>query len=93
MDRDFVYRQTLVWLECEEILRCTGKVAPICQNCRDRQARLAESLTNHLVNNWEQIQRAKGGSGFTMQELTDMATKKLNAITHRDTPEYYDKGE
>jgi len=52
MDKDFVYRQTLVWLE-HEVESCN------CDKHVDYRRNLAESLTNHLWNNWLQMQRAK----------------------------------
>lgn len=84
LERDFIYRQTLVWLEVEGILRCTtGAVAPICQNCRDRQDRLAESLTNHLWNNWEMVERAKITKG--RQNEAEDAAAMFDGFT-KDTP-------
>ena len=53
MDRDFIYRQVLVWLAMEIQI---GLTIPIVPNERER---LAESLTNHLCNNWEMVELAK----------------------------------
>ena len=51
MDRDFIYRQILVWLEHEG-----PRHALDCEEYRRRQA---SSLTNHLWNNWQMVERAK----------------------------------
>ena len=67
MDREFIYRQTLVWLEVENVpWLMESFVAPHGEFVTQHKERviqkrqdLAESLTNHLVNNWKQIQRAK----------------------------------
>jgi len=59
MDRDFIYRQTLVWLEMEEMVPVLGIRLATNSGAAKERERLAESLTNHLTNNFEQIQRAK----------------------------------
>ena len=53
MDRDFIYRQTLVWLEHQEI-GSRWHARPWLE-----WPDLAETLTNHLWNNWEMVERAK----------------------------------
>ena len=103
MDRDFVYRQTLVWLEHEGIpYLMEAFVAPhkeFIAHHKDleiqHRERLAVSLTNHLVNNWEQIQRAKEwtpseDAGFEGKIPDDIYVMR-DEMT-RDTPGYQDTG-
>ncbi len=52
MDKDFIYRQTLVWLEHEE------KEQNIEYNYGVERSDLAQSLTDHLWNNWQMVERA-----------------------------------
>jgi len=54
MDRDFVYRQVLVWLEHEIENYDVRRRGPV----KARQA-AAASLANHLVNNWKMVERAE----------------------------------
>lgn len=54
MERDFIYRQTLVWLEHEFTEMIDGGLTSYMTG-KD----LAESLTSHLVNNWRQIEKAQ----------------------------------
>ena len=72
MTRDFIYRQILPWLEHELQNYDVRPHGPI----EARQA-AAASLANHLWNNWQMVERAKAGSGFTMQELTQAALDKM----------------
>ena len=76
MDRDFVYRQTLVWLEHELPWPTTF----------GERTKLAESLTNHLCNNWEQIQRAKA------TEFIGIPQSAIVPYVTRGTLEYQDTG-
>jgi len=59
MDREFVYRQVLVWLEME-----FGLTGPTLNTS-------TESLTNHLVNNWEMVERAK---------MAEQVKKRLSGV-------------
>lgn len=62
MDRDFLYRQTLVWLEHEfvRVLCGSGGDDSLTHSLHEHaRQHLAESLTNHLINNWEMVQRAE----------------------------------
>ncbi len=88
MDRDFVYKQTLVWLEVEQDSLDVMVAKGMRRETARRREHLAESLTNHLVNNWEMVERARAkevdnfiaGAAQLQQELT------------RDAPEYQDTG-
>ena len=64
MDRDFIYRQTLVWLEHEGVpykmelgYEEDTQVNVAAMELWTRRKILAESLTNHLWNNWEMVER------------------------------------
>jgi len=72
MDRDFLLRQTLVWLEVEGLpYTLPPEIAPPSNLAPESAINveahrlythrkiLAESLTNHLVNNWEIMERAQ----------------------------------
>ncbi len=99
MDREFIYRQTLVWLEMENVpWLMESFVAPHREFVTQHKERviqkrqdLAESLNQHLGNNWEQIQRAKDVNYRRGKEALKRY-KESNPVT-RDTPEYYDRGE
>ena len=74
MDKDFIYRQTLVWLSVE---RDDCNIAYMSKDIKG----LAESLTNHLWNNWQLVERAKhdihrhpeNEGDFTMFRLQPLA--------------------
>ena len=63
MDKDCLYRQALVWLEHEEIrLRNNNNMRELFHRHRGKEKgreRLAESLANHLWNNWRQVELAQ----------------------------------
>ena len=81
MDRDFIKRQTLVWLERELENYDVRRNGP----ATGRQA-AAASLANHLCNNWEQIQRAKA------TEFIGIPQSAIVPYVTRPTPGYQDTG-
>ncbi len=88
MDKDFIKRQTLVWLEVERMTLAVmhkGKFGVP----RQQRELLAESLTNHLVNNWQMVERARALT-LTPSEL---AQALRDGVITRDTPEHYDSEE
>lgn len=89
MDKDFIYRQTLVWLEHEGIGKNGLNFFP--SGLRDLHKGFAESLTNHLCNNFEQVQQATNFQKKLLQRIEDHPL--IEGYTVRDTPEYYDRGE
>ena len=94
MDRDFIKRSVLVWLEMERMKLSIMHKAEFGLPSIQR-GEMAESLTSHLVNNWEQIQRAKlpMSMGEKTFEAEAFIKKTSGPTVTRDTPEYYDRGE
>ena len=66
MERDFIYRQTLVWLETTGVVSGHGYYTG--ETDEEERSNMAESLTNHLINNWEMVERAKAPE-YTMGEV------------------------
>lgn len=96
MDRDFIYRQALVWLQHEfDNRRIDGSIG---SHKTDQE--LAESLTNHLCNNWQMVERAKVNQTAcpptTNTPISQIGTSNMptnQPELTRDTPAYYDRGE
>lgn len=91
MDRDFIKRSVLVWLEVEReklAVMHKGKFGVP----RLQREKLAESLTNHLANNWDLIQRVKHDIHRHPENEGPCPCSACLPII-RDTPEYYERGE